>query len=347
MLSAKIMDRPHHPIVRLLGTALLSLLATPVGASGPDAAPVAATGLHALDLRVAHIGENLAVAAHDLCQHRVARTGIDLHSRAQYGRLTGEQARAMFPIPNGVAVLLVVNGSSAQQSGIGEGEGLIDIDGAAVPLSPPGRRPDYAPTRQALDMLDAAMTDGEAWLRLRATDGSERRVHLRGTPGCPTRFQMAPGGGLEAEADGAYVKIGQAMVEAAPDDDLLAASLAHELAHNILRHRERQNAAGMRRGLARMFGRNAALSRAAESEADRLVPWLLARAGFQPEAALRWLDLLEQRVGPSAPTHPSWTRRRQTIREQLSLLAAQPGEGRALDPPFDTINPGPLEPDAD
>jgi hypothetical protein len=94
-----------------------------------------------------------------------------------------------------------------------------------------------------------------------------------------------------------------------------------------------------------MFGRNAALSRAAESEADRLVPWLLARAGHEPQAALRWLELLEQRVGPTAPTHPGWSERRQIINEQLLLIATRMREGGTIDPPFDTINPGPLVPD--
>lgn len=337
---------PMPRIARLLAPLCLPLTLM-VGAAQANAPPPATTGVTAFDLRVATLGEELAFAARGLCARSVFRTGIDLHSRAQYGRLTNEQARTMFPVTNGVAILLVVPGSTAQQSDIRSGDGLVAIDGTPLPLTPPGRRPDYAPTRQALDLLDAAMADGQASLSLRRADGSARQIVVRGISACPTRFQMAPGGGLEAEADGTYVKIGEAMVEAAPEDDVLAASIAHELAHNILRHRERQNAAGMRRGLARMFGRNAALSRAAEGEADRLVPWLLARAGYNPQAALRWLDLLERRIGPPAPTHPGWARRQQIISDQLPLIAAQIDEGRGILPPFDTINTGPLVPEGD
>lgn len=331
--------RSHlHPALAALA---LSLLPSPAAAQAP-----VATHLAALDLRVARLGERLAIAAVPLCRTGVARTGLDLHSRAQYGQLAPSQEREMFAVADGVAILLTVPGSPADRAGVRPGDGLVAIDGVRLATTPPGRRPDYAPTLQALNQLDAAMADGQAILHLRDGRGGERDLHLTGEQGCPSRFQMAPGGGLDAEADGTYVKIGQGMVEATDDDDVLAASLAHELAHNILRHRDRQNAAGIRRGLARMFGRNAALSRAAEIEADRLVPWLLARAGHDPAAALRWLDLLEQRVGLPAPTHPSWSRRRQIINDQLPLIAAQIAAGRDLAPPFDTINPGPIIPDS-
>lgn len=322
----------------------LAMAAAPLHAA--DETP-AGSNIAALDLRVATLGEALAVAAHGLCTGPVARTGMDLHSRAQYGRLTAQQATTMFPAANGVAVLLVVPGSPADRAGLRSGDGLIAMDGVPVPVTAASARPDYASTRDALDRLDAALADGVARLHVRRSDGSDHQLLLHGINGCPTRFQMDPGGGLEALADGLYVRIGQTMVETAADDDVLAASIAHELAHNILHHRQRQNAAGMRRGLARMFGRSAALSRAAEAEADRLTPWLMARAGRDPGAALRWLDLLQSRIGPSAPTHPSWARRHAIINEQLLVIAARIAEGRSLDPPFDTINPGPLVPDGE
>ena len=339
---SRLMIRLLRPLARSLPV-LSPLLALTIFVMPSPARAVASH----LDERVATLGETLAVAARGLCAQTVLRSGLDLHSRAQYGRLTPQQAQRMFPVTNGVAILLVVPGSTADRAGIRDGDGLLAIDGHVLPSTAPGRRPDYAPTRQALDLLDAALSKGAAHLILRGMDGRDREVLLGGTLGCPTRFQVELGGGIDAQADGTYVKIGQSMVEATSDDAVLSASLAHELAHNMFVHRERQNAAGMRRGIARMFGRNAALSRASESEADSLVPWLLAMAGHDPQAALRWLDLLEQRTGPPAPTHPSWARRRHIITDQLSLISRQRAEGATLRPPFDTINPGPLVPDND
>lgn len=298
------------------------------------------------EMRVARLGERLAIAAAPLCRDAVPRLGIDLHSRSQYGSLTNEQARQTFPIVNGTAILLVVPGSPADAAGVRAGDAVVAIDGTPLPLQSPTTRSSYAPTRAALDQLDAALADGTANLLLRRPDGAGIAISLRGTPGCRTRFQMKPTGGIAAEADGLYVQIGQRMVESADADDVLSASLAHELAHNMLRHRERQNAAGMRRGLSRMFGRSAALSRASELEADRMVPWLLALAGHDPTAGLRWLDLIERLAGPAAPTHPGWNRRRQLIAEQLPLIAAQQAIGQPLRPPFDTSGAEQLLPDA-
>lgn len=317
----------------------LALWATQAGASTFSVAP------DNPDQRVARLGERLALAAAPLCQDRVPRIGIDLHSRSQYGSLTDEQARQTFPIANGTAILLVVPGSPADAAGVRAGDAVVAIDNRPLSLQSPTARPSYAPTRAALDQLDAAVADGTVELLLRRYDGRDVTVSLRGTPGCRTRFQMKPSGGIAAEADGLYVQIGQRMVESTDQDDVLSASLAHELAHNMLRHRERQNAAGMRRGLSRMFGRSAALSRASELEADRMVPWLLALAGHDPAAGLRWLDFIARLAGPAAPTHPGWNRRRQVIAAQLPLIAEQRAAGQALRPPFDVTGTQPLLPD--
>src|SRR3546814_17247433 len=63
--------------------------------------------------------------------------------------------------------------------------------------------------------------------------------------------------------------LNQGLVDFSPDDAELAAAIAHELAHNILRHRARLDAAGVDRGLAKQFGRNARMFKQTEIEADR------------------------------------------------------------------------------
>src|SRR3546814_9337771 len=87
----------------------------------------------------------------------------------------------------------------------------------------------------------------------------------------------------------------------------LAAAVAHELAHNILRHRERLDAADVDRGLFKGFGRSARLFRQTEVEADRLSVWLMRGAGYDPQAAVRLWGRFGTRGGPvliQPSTHP-------------------------------------------
>src|SRR3546814_10090738 len=87
------------------------------------------------------------------------------------------------------------------------------------------------------------------------------------------------------------LQINSALLNLIGDDDELAALVAHELAHIVLRHPERLTAAHVSRGMFSIFGRNARLIRTTEIEADRLSVVLLANAGYDPMAAARlWRD---------------------------------------------------------
>src|SRR3546814_10543788 len=64
----------------------------------------------------------------------------------------------------------------------------------------------------------------------------------------------------------------------------VAAPIAHELAHNILRHRERLEAKGVNYGLLSGIGRNVGYFRQTELEADILSVSLLANANYDPRS---------------------------------------------------------------
>ncbi len=112
---------------------------------------------------------------------------------------------------------------------------------------------------------------------------------------------MLIGSGDKTQADGDIVQIGAAFLEDLADDDQLAAIVAHELAHNILKHRMRVAAAGGKTGFASEFGRSARLSRIVEDEADRLSVHLMRNAGYDPNAAVAF-----------------WQRQRGSLRDLLS-----------------------------
>jgi predicted Zn-dependent protease len=141
---------------------------------------------------------------------------------------------------------------------------------------------------------------------------------------CPSRFEVLSQGD-RAAAEGKRVVIGSKLVADLPEDDLLAAALAHELAHNWLGHRARLD----------LTGRSWGQVKTTEREADRLSVWILANAGYPPEAALRFFE----RWGPkhdlgifSSPDHDRWKTRVKRITAEIARLrAAQAARGGAAD----------------
>lgn len=175
--------------------------------------------------------------------------------------------------------------------------------------------------------------------------GAGRIVSLTPVAGCVSDFRVEANERPAAVADGRMVLVNQGLADFAADDAELAAAIAHELAHNILRHRARLDAAGVDRGLGKQFGRNARLFKQTEVEADRLSVWLLAGAGYDPAAAARFWSRFGQRKGRpmfQASTHPNWRDRVASLEAEASAIASLRKAGQPLRPPL-VGAPPPLE----
>jgi len=175
--------------------------------------------------------------------------------------------------------------------------------------------------------------------------GAGRIVSLTPVAGCVSDFRVEANERPAAVADGRMVLVNQGLADFAADDAELAAAIAHELAHNILRHRARLDAAGVDRGLGKQFGRNARLFKQTEVEADRLSVWLLAGAGYDPAAAGRFWSRFGQRKGRpmfQASTHPNWRDRVASLEAEAAAIASLRKAGQPLHPPL-VGAPPPLE----
>lgn len=322
------------------------LLAAPLAAQPSTAVPTlsparseAAAALHhlrTLDGKVATIGHRLAIAARELCGTEQPLPGLVVHDLGQYApALRGEAAR-QFGLDRGPAVLALAEGGPAARAGLRLDDVLLAADGASLSAGAPDpERASFAGTDRVLEALEGAFGDGRALLDiLRA--GAPSRVEVIADHGCATRFQLMPSPRLNARADGRYVQVTSAIGDYAKDDDELAWVLAHEFAHNVLGHRSRLAEAGVPGGFRRQLGRNARLVRGTELEADRLSVYLMARAGYDPEAALRFWS----RYGPSrpsfldSPSHPRWRDRVAALTEELARLRWLEAAGQPLVPAF-------------
>lgn len=295
---------------------LLCAASLSLGAAGP------LDDLRSLDVRLIDVGTRLAVANVALCEDRQWQPGMTVHDLSQYAGPSRTQAAALFRLGAGPGVLALAPSGAAARAGVRHDDILLAADGVALPRAPREQRASFAPTARIVDALEAAFGDGAAALTL-LRDGASITVSVAADHGCASRFQVLPSARLDARADGRYVQLTSAMIEFARDDQELAALVAHELAHNILGHRARLNAAGVERGLLARFGRSGRLFRQTELEADRLAVHLLARAGFDPAVAVRlWTRQSRTDSRLFAGTHPDWPARIASLEGEIAALAA-------------------------
>lgn len=307
---------------------LRPLLAFALIAAGPaadDQATLVVRGLLQQDTAVATIGYRLATANVDLCVEHMVDSGMLIETLGQYGAAFRPAARQVLGLTDGPTVALVVAGSPAERAGLERGDVLIDADGVPFAAGPPdsteGR---FAGVEAAMTALDVALADGKARLTI---ERARRRltVDLVGVTACKARFQLVPGDYADAVANGTWVQLSTRMAGFATTPDELAAILAHELAHNALGHRKAA----------------AKIQRLHELQADRLMPYLMVRAGFDPGAAvLLWRRFEAKRLGglfPSA-THPPWSDRVRAVEIERARIAGLASRGGAVVPPDDLMS---------
>jgi hypothetical protein len=322
--------------VRFSAAALIMMLAT---ATGYAKTPTEA-GLYAIriaDLRVASVGERLAIANVSLCTPKRQRTGLVLHDLRQYSAQTEGAARAAFQFEHDISVEGVVPGSPAERAGIGVNSGLLAMDGDPIMAIANSSHGDpFERMNYVLDEEERYAADGILTLDF-LKDGRAYRKKIITEQGCAGRFQIVFEGSRNAFSDGTYIQIDGKMVDFVRDDEELSAVLAHELAHIILDHRRRLNSLRRAHGAFNNNDRRISI-RATEDEADGLSLYLMANAGYDPATAIGFWDRLERSVGPSMfsdRTHAGRKERVAHLTKQLTYLTRlreQTPTGTALVP---------------
>lgn len=283
-------------------------------------------GLAGDQARVLNVGYRLARSGGDLCPAHVPGIGIMVHDAAQYRGAYRALAAGLFGVTTLPAVLAVAEGGPAARAGVAPGDAIRAIDGVAVP---PGDASDgYGRVAAVLGQLDTASLAGMVTLSL-SRAGMPVVARVAAEPLCPSRFQVSVDSTLNAEANGAYIEITTGLIAFTHDDDELAAVLAHEMAHNILRHRERLAAAGVpERG--KLSADDEKLILATEIEADRLSVYLLDRAGYSTAAILAFWRRMASHDGferSSPRSHPSDSERIAIISTEIDRIARLKAQG--------------------
>jgi beta-barrel assembly-enhancing protease len=311
---------------------LLAFAAMPATAA-PKAETIAAyRALAAQDGRVATIGYRLAEANAPFCQTKSRNPGWVLNGIAQFD--DNEAAAAAFGFDRWyVNIVALVPDGPAAKAGLSVGDVMISL-----PDTRWDQKMHVLPDADAEGMEQLRQTLNAMWAEKGAVEivfeaGETRKAFNFAPPEiCASDFWVDTRTKIDAGADGDRVRVTSGLVSYVPDDQELAAVIAHELAHNLLGHRARLE--GIKKGKTKAI-------LATEEEADRLSVWLMANAGYDPKAAQRFWERYGKQYGLgifSAATHHRWKKRVAMMQVEIDLILRTVAKDSLRDPPLLSIH---------
>jgi hypothetical protein len=274
--------------------------------------------LQAEDARLQSLGWKLARANAPFCKAVQPSIGLLLADVQNFARPAA--IRKALAIGGDISVAAVAAGSPAESSGLRSGDEVLAIGGKPTAQLPKVPANDYARLEGLHGAIETALAAGGSIAI--ETAPPRGTLTIAAQPVCRSRFELIDDAG-HAGADGSRVRIGRAILGENAEEAQAAALVAHELAHNILSHRAR---------LA-VLGRTSGAIRDTEREADRLSVWLVANAGYDPQAAIRFMaswGRLHDKGLFRAPTHDGWRARAALMEAELAKLQAVMAGGAGL-----------------
>ncbi len=314
----------------------VALMGNGGGSARPPEAASLIEILHAQDEVVQRVGYRLATANSDLCAAPKPGPGFLIETLEQYAPVYRSAAAKLLKLGRFPTVTNVVRGSPADVAGLRAGDALTAMNALPLPTSPSHPHgADFTRTENVQKMLLEEFARGRVTLSL-LRDEQALAVEVTAPLVCAADYNVVTENALNSETDGSSIQISSRLVALAVSDDDIAAVLAHELAHNVLRHRAQLDKLHVSRGLLGQLGRSAALIRQTEYEADRLSIYLLARAGYSLDAAMSfWRRLRVASLTVGDRTHPQWSERLSAMQTEVDLVGAVDPKSSKIDLPSD------------
>lgn len=305
--------------------ACLTLLAQTAHA-GPGAAQDRETleAVRAADLQLAAIGWRLAVPNAALCDRLEPGLGLQLHTLDQFDSASRSAAKAHFGFATPVAIEGVIPDGPAARAGLRQDDSLVRV--GSVQIAGLAGKPGTTQRLVAAQLAIAALAPDKPIEVEAIRAGAPLKVTVEPLPACRTRFELRLANDYNASADGTMVQISARFLETYSAEQV-AAAVAHEFSHNILHHRDRLEARGVDFGMLAGFGANVKYFRQTETQADILSVYLLANAGYPPQASVAfWKSFGPSKAGGifRSRSHPHWRDRIATLEAEIAKLETIP-----------------------
>lgn len=294
----------------VVGLALVSPVHAADDASSVGSEPDPLEIFQAREDLLFRVGYRLATANAPFCERAIEVSGLLIHDADSYA--DAGAVRSRFALSGDIGAQAVAPASPAAMAGIAQNDTILAIDGKPVVGDWPKTEPRWQRGFAIRDAIDAALAEGALDLTWQSPGEAPRSATIEGVPACPTRFELIDSKS-NAAADGNRVLVGENFVGLTYDEPIFAAAIAHEMAHNIFRHPQTFHEIGWKRKLVRL----------SERDADRLMPWLLENAGYDPRDAVRFMRIWGPRHGGwifRARTHDGWDERAEFIEAELPKI---------------------------
>lgn len=284
----------------------------------------------AMQHRLYDVSLPLLIAAADLCPFDLESTyGFLLHDAV--GNRSGDHPNSPRP-----TVTYVHPRSAATSAGLAAGDRITQVNVQPVQ----DRSADHV--MHLVRRLTAARIQP---LQLEVErDGHARTIVMRAIPACQFSLQVIESDRVNGVSNGRQIAVTTAAMWAFPWNDELASIVAHEIAHNILRHAEdarlrvilntfQQAVSGAMPTLPEPD------SRSLEAQADYVGVYLMARAGYDLDGIRRvWKKFRTAEahkgsvMAQMAQTHPRTDERYAAFEETLKEVEERQRRGEALNP---------------
>jgi hypothetical protein len=281
-----------------------------------------------------------------LCEDKVRPSiGVRFGNLDDVGKDFRDAAAKLLGLTNELQIVLLAAGSPAERAGLREKDVIVALDGKPAPKG--------AGARQKLleAIAEGAKTRKELSIKVRR-DGAEQVLSVAPEPACDYPVLLHPADAINAFADGKQVVVMRGMLRFIRDDLELAVVVGHELAHNTMKHIEKQTgnvllgtlldilAASRGVDTQGVFGNLGGLvySKEFEAEADYVGLYFTARAGYEVDKAPNfWRRMASASPGAIrqrgfGASHPSTPERFLALEKIVAEIRAKKAAGRELRP---------------
>lgn len=234
-----------------------------------------------------------------LCPHSWRDPGIAIHRLEDYPAAMQGMAETKLGIKNaGIYISAVRPNSSAAAEQIMPGDQILAVNENAISEKPLMEAYNRAVFRNGFESVLAKV-------KIRTSEGREYVARIRPETICDIPVKLIFSEEINGFTDGREVFITSALMRSVPDDTNLALVIAHEMAHVIADHAEQTPTQSL------------------ELEADRMALVLLARAGYDIEAAVNfWKNAAHPHEGGDTKesSHPTTQARYENFKKELARI---------------------------